>query len=183
MSTSSPSPTLEWYFLRVQVGREDTIRKSMMTRLKQAGLEERVPQVLVPAEQVAEHRDGKKRIQRKKLYPGYLMAQMELTDDVWFVLRETPGFGDFVGGRMNPTPMTPEEVENVLGQMDESKEKPKMSVEYHKGDRVKIKQGPFENIDGVVEDVNPEKGTLDVAVTIFGRSTPVSLGFWEVERI
>ena len=86
----------EWYFLRVQVGREDRIRKNMVARLKQAGHEEKVPQVIVPTETVADHRAGKRRIRKKKLYPGYLMVEMELTDDVWFILRETPGFGDFV---------------------------------------------------------------------------------------
>ena len=174
---------LDWYFLRVQVGREDRIRKSMVARLKQAGLDEVVPQIVVPTETVAEVRNGKRRIRKKKLYPGYLMVQMDLNDDVWFTLRETPGFGDFVGSRSTPTPMSAEEVENVLGRMDASREQPKMSVQFQKGDRVKIKQGPFENIDGVVEDVNPEKGTLEVGVTIFGRSTPVSLGYWEVESI
>ena len=174
---------IDWYFLRVQVGREDRIRKNMISRLKQVGLDSLVPQVAVPTETVAEVRNGKRRIKKKKLYPGYLMVQMELNDDVWFVLRETPGFGDFVGGRGTPTPMSATEVENVLGRMDESKEAPKMSVQFDKGDRVKIKQGPFENIDGVVEEVNPEKGTLEVAVTIFGRSTPVSLGYWEVEPL
>ncbi len=175
--------TLEWYFLRVQVGREDRIRKNMISRLKQAGIDERVPQIVVPTETIAEVREGKRRIKKKKLYPGYLMVQMNLDDDVWFTLRETPGFGDFVGGRGTPTPMSQDEVDNVLGRMDESKEQPKMSVQFTKGDRVKIKQGPFENIDGVVEEVNPDKGTLEVAVTIFGRSTPVSLGYWEVEPL
>lgn len=174
---------LDWYFLRVQVGREDRIRKNMMTRLKQAGIDDRVPQIVVPTETVAEVRAGKRRLRKKKLYPGYLMVQMDLDDSVWFSLRETPGFGDFVGARSTPTPMSPSEVESVLGRMDESREQPKMSVEFQKGDRVKIKQGPFENIDGVVEEINPEKGTLEVAVTIFGRSTPVSLGYWEVEAI
>lgn len=174
---------LEWFFLRVQVGREDRIRKNMIARLKQAGLSDKVPQIVVPTETVADHRGGKKRIRKKKLYPGYLMVEMDLDDDVWFVLRETPGFGDFVGGRGSPTPMTPDEVENVLGRMEESQSQPKMSVQFNVGDRVKIKQGPFENIDGVVEEVNPEKGTLEVAVTIFGRSTPVSLGYWEVEPV
>ena len=111
------------------------------------------------------------------------MVKMELTDDVWFVLRETPGFGDFVGSHSQPTPMSPDEVENVLGRMDESQEQPKMAVQFNKGDRVKIKQGPFENIDAVVEEVHPDKGTLEVSVTIFGRATPVSLGYWEVELI
>jgi transcriptional antiterminator NusG len=174
---------LEWYSLWVQVGREDRIRENMMRRIKQAGLEERVPQIVVPMETIADHRGGKKRIKKKKLYPGYLMVQMDLDDNVWFALRETPGFGDFVGSRMTPTPMSPEEVQNVLGRMDTSQSAPKMAVTFSKGDRVKIKQGPFENTDGVVQEINPEKGTLEVAVTIFGRSTPVSLGYWEVEPI
>jgi transcriptional antiterminator NusG len=174
---------LEWYSLWVQVGREDRIRENMMRRIKQAGLEEKVPQIVVPMETIADHRGGKKRIKKKKLYPGYLMVQMELDDNVWFALRETPGFGDFVGSRMTPTPMSPEEVQNVLGRMDTSQSAPKMAVTFSKGDRVKIKQGPFENTDGVVQEINPDKGTLEVAVTIFGRSTPVSLGYWEVEPI
>ncbi|MCC6669725.1 MAG: transcription termination/antitermination factor NusG [Planctomycetes bacterium] len=174
---------LNWYFLRVQVGREDRIRESMARRVKQAGLEERVPQILVPTETVAEHRGGKRKIQKKKLYPGYLMVQMDMDEHVWFALRETPGFGDFVGARQQPSPMSPEEVENVLGRMDTSRQQPKMAVTFNKGDRVKIKQGAFENMDGVVEGVNPEKGTLEVSVTFFGRSTPVSLGYWEVEPI
>ncbi len=174
---------LDWYFLRVQVGREERIKKGMIARLKQAGLEDLVPQLVVPTETIAEVRAGKRRVRKKKLYPGYLMVEMDLTDDVWFQLRDTPGFGDFVGSRNSPTPMTEEEVENVLGRMNASQGQPKMSVQFSKGDRVKIKQGPFENIDGVVEDVNPEKGTLEVSVTIFGRPTPVSLGYWEVEAI
>ena len=174
---------LNWYFLRVQVGREDRIRRNMVMRLKQAGLESLVPQIVVPTETVADHRGGKRRIQKRKLYPGYLMVQMDLTDDVWFVLRETPGFGDFVGSRSQPTPMSPEEVENVLSRMDASKQQPKLAIQFAKGDRVKVRQGPFENIDGVVEEVNLEKGTLEVSVTIFGRATPVSLGYWEVEPI
>jgi len=174
---------LEWYFLRVQVGREDRIKESMIKRINQAGLEASVPEFVVPTETVADHRGGKRRIQKKKLYPGYLMVRMELTDDVWFVIRETPGFGDFVGLRSQPTPMSPDEVENVLGRMGESQEQPKMAVTFNKGDRVKIKQGPFENIDGVVEQVHPDKGTLEVSVTIFGRATPDSLGYWEVESV
>lgn len=172
-----------WYFLRVQAGREDRIRENMIRRLKHAGIEDQVPEIVIPIETVAEHRGGKRRIQKKKLYPGYLMVKMDLTDEVWFALRDTPGFGDFVGSHQQPTPMSPDEVETVLHRMDQSQEQPKMAVTFQKGDRVKIKQGPFENIDGVVEEVNPAKGTLEVAVTIFGRATPVSLGYWEVELI
>ena len=173
----------EWYFLRVQVGREDTIRQSMVRRLKQAGIEELVPQIVVPTETIADHRGGKKVVKRKKLYPGYLMVEMELSDDVWFVLRETPGFGDFVGGQAQPTPANLDDVQKVLAHMDSSKDQPKVAVQFQKGDRVKIKTGAFENTDAVVEEVHAEKGTLDVSVNFFGRPTPMSLGYWEVEPI
>lgn len=174
---------LDWYFLRVQVGREDKIRNNMLLRVKQSGLETKVAQIIVPVETVAEVRGGKKKIQRKKLYPGYLMVQMDLSDEIWFALRETPGFGDFVGSRTQPSPARPEEVESVLGRMDASKEQPKMAINFAKGDRVKIKEGPFENMDATVEDVHPDKGTLEVAVNIFGRATPMTVGYWEVEAI
>ena len=174
---------LDWYFLRVQVGREDRIRENMVLRLKQAGLEDKVPEIVVPKETVADHREGKRRIQKRKLFPGYLMVQMDLTDDVWFVFRETPGFGDFVGAQSSPTPMTEDEVENVRDKMDASRKQPRMSVSYDKGDRVKIKKGAFENMDAVVEEVSPDKGTLEVTVNIFGRATPMTLGYWEVESI
>ncbi|MBK8098908.1 MAG: transcription termination/antitermination factor NusG [Planctomycetes bacterium] len=174
---------LDWYFLRVQVNREDRIRESMIKRLKQAGLEVHVPQIIVPTETFADHRQGKKRIQKRKLYPGYLMVQMDLSEQVWFALRETPGFGDFVGGHSVPTPAKPEDVEKVLAHMDASKDQPKVAVNFKKGDRVKIKTGAFENMDATVEEVHPEKGTLEVSVNIFGRATPMSLGYWEVELI
>jgi transcriptional antiterminator NusG len=174
---------LDWYFLRVQVGREDRIRESMIKRLKQAGLEQFVPQIVVPTETIADHRQGKRRIQRRKLYPGYLMVQMDLTEEVWFTIRETPGFGDFVGGHTQPTPARGEEVESVLSRMADSREQPKVAVAFKKGDHVKIKTGAFENMDALVEDVNAEKGTVEVSVNIFGRPTPMSLGYWEVEPI
>lgn len=174
---------LDWYFLRVQVGREDRIRESMVKRLKQEGIEDKVPQIIVPTETIADHRQGKKRIQKRKLYPGYLMVQMDLNEAVWFILRETPGFGDFVGAQAHPTPARTEDVEKVLAHMDASKDQPKVAVNFRKGDRVKIKTGAFENLDATVEEVHPDKGTMEVSVNIFGRATPMSLGYWEVEMI
>ena len=174
---------LDWFFLRVQVGREDRIRESMMKRLKQEGIEDKVPQIVVPTETIADHRQGKKRIQKRKLYPGYLMVQMELTESGWFLLRETPGFGDVVGAQAQPTPARTEDVEKVLAHMDASKDQPKVAVSFKKGDRVKIKNGAFENMDATVEDVHPDKGTLEVSVNIFGRATPMSLGYWEIEMV
>jgi transcriptional antiterminator NusG len=174
---------LKWYIVRVQVGREDRIRQRLLLRIKQAGLEDKVPEVLLPVETITDIKSGKKRVVKRKLFPGYLMVQMDLNDEVWFVLKETSGFGDFVGARGKPVPMTDEEISKILGTMEESREKPKLSVQFDKGDRVKIKQGHFENFDGVVDEVNLEKGLVKVIVTIFGRATPVELEYWEVEPI
>ncbi len=174
---------LKWYIVRVQVGREDRIRQRLLLRIKQSGLEDKVPEVLLPVETITDIKSGKKRVVKRKLFPGYLMLQMDLDDDVWFVLKETNGFGDFVGARGKPVPMTDEEISRILGTMEESREKPKLSVQFDKGDRVKIKQGHFENFDGIVDEVNLEKGLVKVIVTIFGRATPVELEYWEVEPI
>ncbi len=174
---------LKWYIVRVQVGREDRIRQRLLLRIKQSGLEDKVPEVLLPVETITDIKSGKKRVVKRKLFPGYLMIQMDLNDDVWFALKETNGFGDFVGARGKPVPMTDEEISRILGTMEESREKPKLSVQFDKGDRVKIKQGHFENFDGVVDEVNLEKGLVKVIVTIFGRATPVELEYWEVEPI
>jgi transcriptional antiterminator NusG len=174
---------MKWYVIRVQSGREDRVRGNLIKRIKQAGLEHQVGQVVLPSENVTDIRGGKRRVTKRKIYPGYLMLEMDLTDDVWFLIRETPGFGDFVGAHQRPVPMTEEEVQQILGEMEASREKPKLSITFGKGDRVKIKQGAFENFDGVVEEVNSEKGLIKVVVTIFGRATPVELGYWEVEPI
>ncbi len=174
---------LDWYIIRVQVGREERIRQNLLRRVKQAGLEDTIPEVLLPTESVSSIKGGKRRVTRRKLYPGYLMIHMEIGDDAWFLLKDTPGFGDFVGGREQPVPMSQDEIDRILGQMEDSKDKPKLSISFKKGDRVKIKQGHFENFDGEVDEVNPEKGIVKVIVTIFGRATPVEVEYWEVEPI
>ena len=175
--------TANWYIIRVQVGREDRIRENLLRRVKQEGLEDKVLDVLLPVETITDLKGGKKRTTKRKLFPGYLMVHMELCDEVWFLLRETSGFGDFVGGGRNPVPMSPDEIEGILQTMEDSKEKPKLSVDFKKGDRVKIKSGHFENFDGTVDEVNAEKGSVRVIVTIFGRATPVDLEYWELEQV
>jgi len=174
---------LNWYIIRVQVGREERIRQNLLRRVKQEGLEDRVPEVLLPVETVSDIKAGKRRVTKRKLYPGYLMVQMDLDDSVWFMLKDTPGFGDFVGGGGQPVPMSQDEIDRILDQMQESKEKPRLSITFKKGDRVKVKQGHFENFDGTVEDVNLDKGIVKVIVTIFGRATPVELEYWEIEQV
>jgi transcriptional antiterminator NusG len=182
---------LRWYVVRVQAGREDRIRENLIRRLKAAKLEERVTQVLVPSEKVTEMKGGKKRVTQRKLYPGYLMLEADLEDlenertqQVRAILRETPGFGDFVGGSLNhPVAMGDEEVRKVLGQMESSEESPRLAIGFQKGDMVKIKEGPFAGFDGAVDEVNPQKGTVRIIVTIFGRPTSVELEYWQVEPV
>lgn len=174
---------LDWYIIRVQVGREDRIRNSLLRKVNQAGLQDKVPEILLPVESISDIKGGKKRVTKRKLFPGYLMIQAELEDEVWFLLKDTNGFGDFVGGGRNPVPMTEAEISNIRNAMEASKEKPKLSVNLSAGDRVKIKSGPFENFDGTVEEVDAEKGRVKVVVTIFGRATQVDLEYWELETV
>ena len=172
-----------WYVIRVQSGREEKVRRSLERRIKAAGAEEILPSVVVPTETVSEIKGGKKRVTKKKIFPGYIMVEMEATDEALYLIRETPGVGDFVGSHMKPTPMEPHEVARLLGDMERQAETPKLKINFQKGESVKIKEGPFENFDGVVEEVNPEKGLVRVVVTIFSRPTPVELEYWQVEPI
>lgn len=174
---------LHWFVLRVQSGREDRICENLQKRVLAAGLEAFIPKVMVPTETVSEVKNGRKRNYRRKIFPGYLLVQMDLTDDVWFLIRETAGIGDFVGAHGRPAPMEPHEVEKLLGDMERSQEKPKAKIEFQKGESVKIKEGPFESFEGIVDEVFPDKGLVKVVVTIFGRPTPVELEYWQVEAI
>ena len=179
---------MKWYFVRCQSGREDSIAKNALLRLKIAGVSDVVPQVLVPFERVTDLKNGKKRVKNKKLYPGYLMVQADLEDPedgrvikARNTLREVDGLGDFLGTRGDPTPINEAEVQKTLARMSDSESRPQVTIGLHKGDMVKIKSGAFDGFDGTVDDVNPEKGTVKVIVTIFGRPTPVELEYWEVE--
>ena len=174
---------MNWYVLRCQSGREDRVAENLRRRVNAAGLEEKVGEVLVPTETISEIKGGKKRNYRRKLYPGYILCRMEITDDVWFLIRETNGIGDFVGAHGHPAPMEQREVDAVLGTMNKTAEKPKVKIQFQKGESVKIKEGPFESFDGIVDEVLPDKGIVKVIVTIFGRPTPVELEYWQVESI
>lgn len=180
----------EWYFVRCQSGREDSIRKQLENRIAVKGLQDIIPQVLVPFERQTELKAGKRKVVSKKLYPGYLMVQADLSEpddsraiEARSVMRDTPGFGDFLGTRGEPTALTEAQVSEILGRMSESEERPQVAISMAKGDMVKIKSGAFDGFDGVVDDVNPDKGTIKVTVTIFGRPTPVELEYWEVEAV
>jgi transcriptional antiterminator NusG len=179
-----PPPTLVWYVLKVQSGREDTIREALERRVKIHGLNEFFGRIVVPTEKITEIRGNKKRVVERKSYPGYIMVEMELNEKTWFVVRETPGVGDFVGAHGQPSPMRDDEVKKMLGQETAKDEKPApVRIDVERGDRVKIKDGPFENFEGTVEDVIEGRGLVKVMLIIFNRPTPVDLEYWQVERI
>jgi transcriptional antiterminator NusG len=180
-----PPPELVWYVLKVQSSREDTIRDALQRRVKIQGLQRYFGQIVVPTEKITEIRNNKKRIVERKTYPGYIMVQMELNEKTWFVVRETPGVGDFVGAHGTPTKMTETEVNQMLHQEEEktTAEVPKVRIYVERGDRVKIKDGPFENFEGTVEEVIEGRGLVKVMLIIFNRPTPVDLEYWQVERI
>lgn len=182
--------TLRWYFVRCQSGREDSIARNAVTRLKIAELMDVVPQILVPFERVTDLKNGKKRTVNRKLYPGYLMVQADIDDQdeprshkIRGALRQVDGLREFLGSRGEATPLTEAEVAAILARMSDSESRPQVSIGLQKGDLVKIKSGAFDGFDGTVEEVNPDKGTVKVVVTIFGRPTPVELEYWEVEAV
>jgi transcription termination/antitermination protein NusG len=180
-----PAPELVWYVLKVQSSREDTIRDALQRRVKIQGLQEYFGRIVVPTEKITEIRNNKKRIVERKTYPGYIMVQMVLNEKTWFLVRETPGVGDFVGAHGTPTKMTDAEVNQMLHQEEEktTAEAPKVRIYVERGDRVKIKDGPFENFEGTVEEVIEGRGLVKVMLIIFNRPTPVDLEYWQLERI
>ncbi|MGE3820126.1 MAG: transcription termination/antitermination protein NusG [Isosphaeraceae bacterium] len=179
------APQLVWYVLKVQSSREDTIRDALERRVKIQGLGRYFGRIVVPTEKITEIRNNKKRIVERKTYPGYLMIEMELNEKTWFLVRETPGVGDFVGAHQKPTQMTEADVNQMLGQQTaaETEASPKVRIDVERGDRVKIKDGPFESFEGTVEEVIEARGLVKVMLIIFNRPTPVDMEYWQVERI
>ena len=182
--------TKYWYALCAQSEREERIKESLEARLKARNLEALVSRIIVPAESVTEVREGKKKISQQKMLPGYILAEVEvdekgdLPQGVWFAIMETPGISGFVGGnRMKPEPVEQADVDRILSDIESRKEKPKPKVEFVAGDRVRIKEGSFENFDGVVESVDASNWKLTVKVSIFGRDTSVELEYGKVEKV
>ena len=190
-SEEAPEPTVahvldnkQWYVVKVQSGREESIKDAIERRVKIEGLEEYFGQIIIPVERVTEMVRGKRVVKEKKLYPGYLMVNVEFNDRILYLFRETSGVGDFVGGGPNqaPQPMKPHEVERMLGRQGEIKPglEPSKS-RFSSGDRVKIKDGTFAGMEGEVKEVMEAKGTVKVELTIFGRPVPVELEYWQVD--
>src|SRR3990172_5247883 len=171
-----------WYVVHTYSGFEGKVKSSVEERARAAGLQEKISQILVPTEEVVELRNGKKRTSSRKFFPGYILVEMELDDDTWHLVKETPKVTGFVGDKQKPSPITEEEVSLIKMQMDEGTAPAKREAAFDRGDTVRITAGPFISFTGTVEDVNVDQGKLKVMVSIFGRATPVELDFLQVER-
>lgn len=177
------SETLEkkWYVIHTLSGQEQKVKDTLESKIKTDEMQDFIAQILIPTENVSEVKGGKKTITKRKFYPGYVLVEMALTDEIWYFIKNTPGVIGFVGSG-KPVPLLEKEVNEILSQIEEKKEKVKPKVMFDKGETVKVNDGPFVNFSGVIDEVNPEKGKLKVMVSIFGRATPVELEYWQVER-
>ena len=171
-----------WYIIHTYSGFEAKVKDSLRRRADDMGMAETIEDILVPTEEVVEVRDGKKKRKTRKFFPGYVLVKMEMSDDAWHVVRNTPKVTGFVGTGTNPVPLNEDEVARIVNQVSVAAEKPKPILAFNVGDSVRIVDGPFSNFTGNVEEVNEDRSTLKVMVTIFGRATPVELEFLQVEK-
>jgi transcriptional antiterminator NusG len=173
----------QWYVIHTYSGHENKVKASLEERLNAEGLQEQVVQILVPTEDVVEIKGGKRRVSSRKFFPGYLLIEMEMSDEIWYVIKDTPKVTGFLGGAKTPTPLSDEEIAQILEHMQGETTEPKPKVAFELGENVRVIDGPFTNFTGVIKEVNPERGKLKVMVSIFGRATPVELEFLQVERV
>ena len=177
------NPNMKWYIIHSYSGFERKVKESLESRVQAFGLQEKIGRVLIPTEPVTEIRGGKKYTTERMFYPGYVLVEMDMDDHVWHVVKSTPRVTGFVGTGQQPTPLSEEEVNHIVYRVSEGKDKPKLKVKFEKGETVRVTEGPFASFQGVVDDVNDDRETLKVMVTIFGRSTPVELEFGQVEKV
>jgi transcription termination/antitermination protein NusG len=178
------NPNMKWYIIHTYSGFERKVKESLESRVRAyPELEQRIGRVLIPTESVTEVRGGKKYTSERMFYPGYVLVEMDMDDSVWHVVKGTPRVTGFVGTGQQPTPLSEEEVNQIVYRVADSKEKPKLKVKFEKNEKVRITEGPFASFTGDIDEVNEDRETLKVMVTIFGRSTPVELGFGQVEKV
>jgi transcriptional antiterminator NusG len=175
--------TKNWYVVHTYSGFEKFVTESIRQRAAELDMGEQVGRIIIPTEGVVEIKGGKKVVSTKRSYPGYILIEMEMSDENWLIIRETPKVTGFVGSGKRPTPLSKDEVNQIIEHMESTSEKPKPKHSFERGEAVRIIDGPFFNFNGIVEEVNHERDTLKVMVTIFGRSTPVELEFLQVEKI
>ena len=175
--------SMRWYVVHAYSGFEKSVQKALLERITRSQLQDKFGQILVPVEEVIEMKSGQKAISERKFFPGYVLVQMDMDDETWHLVKSTPKVTGFVGGSATkPTPISEKEVENILHQMQEGVEKPRPKVLFEVGEAVRVREGPFTDFHGSVEEVNYDKSKLRVSVSIFGRSTPVELEFGQVEK-
>jgi len=173
----------KWYVVHAYSGFEKSVQRALKERINRAGMQDKFGQILVPVEEVIEMKAGQKNLSERKFFPGYVLVEMEMTDETWHLVKNTAKVTGFIGGSaMKPTPISDKEVQNILHQIQEGVEKPKPKVLFEPGEAVRVKEGPFTDFHGNVEDVNYDKSKIRVSVSIFGRPTPVELDFSQVEK-
>jgi transcription termination/antitermination protein NusG len=183
VEAKAKNPDLRWYVVHAYSGMEKAVERNIKERINRAGMQDMFGEILVPTEEVVEIKNGQKRSSERRFYPGYVLVQMIMNDESWHLVKHTNKVTGFVGGAKNrPAPISDEEVAKILGQMEEGVEKPRHKVEFTVGEYVRVKDGPFTDFNGTVEEVNYEKSKVRVSVTIFGRATPVELEFSQVEK-
>ena len=173
----------QWYILHTLTGTEDKTKINLEARIKASNYQEAIDDIVIPKEQVTEVKLGKKRVLERKFFPGYILIHMEMNDDTWLFVRKTPGITAFIGPRRKPSPILQEEVDKILKKAQESKAKPAPKLTFEKGESIRVIEGPFINFNGTVEAIYLDRGKLKINVSIFGRTTPVELEFWQVEKV
>lgn len=181
MSKQVTTGQREWYAIHTYSGYEDNVARSLRQRIESLGFEDKIFTVLVPKEKKIRVKGGKREVMEEKIYPGYVLVEMIVSDDSWYVVRNTPNVTGFIGAGTTPTPLTRTEVDELLGRMGVAE--PQYQVDVQVGDRVKVSDGPFKDFDGKISEVDPEKGRVKVLVTIFGRETPVELDFLQIKKL
>ena len=181
--TRPTNANMRWYIIHAYSGFERKVKESLESRVQAFGLQPKIGRVVIPMETVTQVRNGKKYNMEQLVYPGYVLVEMELSDEVWHVVKATPRVTGFLGGATHPTPLSDDEVNQIIFRVASSKEKPKLKVKFEKNETVRITEGPFANFNGTVDEVNEDRSTLKVMVTIFGRATPVELEFGQVEKV
>ena len=173
---------LEWYVVHTLSGQEQKVKDTLELMIEGENMQDKVSKVLIPVEKVSEVKSGVKKISTRKFFPGYILVEMDMSDEIWHFIKGVPGIIGFIGSEEHPVPLMKHEVDDILMQMDDQREKVKPKVNFEKGDTVKVNDGPFVNFDGVIDEIDPDKGKLSVMVSIFGRATPVELEYWQVEK-
>src|ERR671923_2415566 len=177
------NPNMRWYIIHTYSGFEKKVRESLQSRVQAFGLQEKIGRIVIPTETVTQVRAGKKYTSEQMFYPGYVLVQIDMDDNVWHVVKSTPRVTGFLGAGQHPTPLSQDEVNQIIYRTVSAKDKPRMKMKFEKNEAVRITDGPFANFNGVVDEVNEDRETVKVMVTIFGRATPVELEFGQVEKV